>query len=684
MTVDLDTLSINTIRFLSADAVQHANSGHPGLPMGAAPMAYTLWTKFLKHNPANPQWADRDRFILSAGHGSMLLYSLLHLTGYPLSLDDIKQFRQYGSLTPGHPESHLTPGVETTTGPLGQGLSNAVGFAIAEAHLAARYNRPGHEIINHFTYVLASDGDLQEGVASEACSLAGHLRLGKLIVLYDDNCIQLAGTTSLAFSEDVALRFAAYGWQVQRVSDGNNLAALEQALRVAQSVHDQPSLIIVRTTIGYGAPHKQGTFEAHGSPLGPDELKAAKRNLGWPDDGLFHLPEAAVAYFRKALERGAKAEADWNQRWAKYEKAHPDLARELKRRLAGELPLDWDAGLPAFPADPKGIATRKAGEAIINALGQRLPELMGGSADLNPSTFTVLKGAGDFQSPHTSPDGAQGTSGGAWGYEGRNLHFGVREHAMGAIVNGLALHGGFIPYGATFLTFHDYMRPAVRLSAIMRAGSVWVYTHDSIGVGEDGPTHQPVEHYAALRAIPGLLFIRPADANETVWAWRVAIQNRHRPTALALTRQNLPVLDRSRYASADGLTRGAYVLNPDLESPQLILMATGSEVALIVEAEKVLAAQGVCARLVSMPCWELFQEQPAAYRESVLPAAVTARLAVEAGVELGWHKWIGADGDTLTLDRYGASAPAARVFKELGFTVENVVAKALAVLGKVR
>jgi transketolase len=521
---------------------------------------------------------------------------------------------------------------------------------------------------------------VQEGVASEACSLAGHLRLGKLIVLYDDNRIQLAGTTSLAFSEDVSLRFAAYGWQVQRVSDGNDLAALHQAIQVAQSVTDQPSLVLVRTTIGYGAPHKQDTFEAHGAPLGPDELKAAKKNLGWPEDGFFHLPEAAVTHFRQAQERGAKAEAEWNRRWVNYEKAHPELARELKRRLASELPPDWDNGLPSFPADAKGMATRKAGEAVINALGQRLPELMGGSADLNPSTFTVLKGEGDFQSPESSPEGAQGTSGGAWGYEGRNVHFGVREHAMGAIVNGLALHGGFISYGSTFLAFFDYMRPAVRLSAIMRLGSVWVYTHDSIGVGEDGPTHQPVEQYAAARAIPDLLFIRPADANETAWAWRVAIQNRHRPTLFALTRQNLPVLDRSVYASAEGVTRGAYVLNPQVTDPQVILIATGSEVALIIEAEKKLAEQGVRVRLVSMPCWELFEEQPAEYRESVLPAAVTARLAVEAGVELGWHRWVGTHGATLTLNRYGASAPAARVFKELGFSVENVVARALALL----
>jgi transketolase len=680
VTNELDTLSINTIRFLSADAVQNANSGHPGLPMGAAPMAYTLWQKFLKHNPANPKWADRDRFILSAGHGSMLLYSLLHLTGYALSLDELKNFRQWGSLTPGHPESHLTPGVETTTGPLGQGLSNAVGFAMAEAHLAATFNQPGHQIINHYTYVIASDGDIQEGVAAEACSLAGHLGLGKLIVLYDDNGIQLGGTTSLSFSEDVGLRFAAYGWHTTRVSDGNDVAGLEKALRLAREVTDRPSLIIVRNIIGFGAPHKQNTFEAHGSPLGPDELKAAKANLGWPEE-MFHLPEAALKNFRTALERGAKAESDWNNRWAKYEKAHPDLAKELQRRLNGELPAGWEGALPTFLPDAKGIATRKAGETVLNALGQKLPELIGGSADLNPSTFTVLKGQGDFQSDDSSAEGAQGASGGVWGFAGRNIHFGVREHGMGAIVNGLTLHGGVIGYGSTFLPFFDYMRPAVRLSAIMQIGSLWIYTHDSIGVGEDGPTHQPVEQYAAARAIPDLLFIRPADANEVAWAYKVAIENRHKPTVLALTRQNLPVLDRAVYASAEGVTKGAYVLNPHITEPQVILIATGSEVALIVEAEKKLAEQGIAARLVSMPCWELFATQSAKYRESVLPKAITARLAVEAGVELGWHKWVGTHGATLTLNRYGASAPAARVFKELGFTVENVVAKAKEVMG---
>ncbi|MCC6190968.1 MAG: transketolase [Anaerolineales bacterium] len=676
----LDTLSINTIRFLSADAVQKANSGHPGLPMGAAAMAYVLWTRFLKHNPANPKWADRDRFVLSAGHGSMLLYSLLYLTGYPLSLEDLQSFRQWGSLTPGHPESTLTPGVETTTGPLGQGISNAVGLAIAEAHLAARYNRPGHDLVNHHTYVIASDGDLMEGVSAEACSLAGQMALGKLIVLYDDNHISLSGTTSLTFTEDVGLRFAAYGWHVQHVADGNDLDALDGALQVARQAADRPSLIAVRTIIGYGAPHKENTFEAHGSPLGPDELKAAKRNLGWPEDAMFLVPGEALENFRQALARGAEAEAAWNRRLAAYAQAFPEQAAELKRRLTGELPAGWDEGLPEFAADAKGLATRKASEKVMQALGQRLPELMGGSGDLNPSTYTVLKGAGDFESPGVSPEGAQGASGGPWSYAGRNLHFGVREHAMGAIVNGLAAHGGFIPYGATFLVFSDYMRPAIRLSALMKAGCLWVFTHDSIGLGEDGPTHQAVEHFAALRAIPGLLFIRPSDANEAAWAWRVAIENRHGPTALAFTRQNVPTLDRAGLASASGLRQGAYVLNPRVTDPELILMATGSEVQHIVAAEKVLAERGRRVRLVSMPCWELFEAQPAAYRASVLPPAVTARLGVEAGVSLGWHRWVGERGATITLDRFGASAPYQRLMHEFGFTAENVVEQALKLL----
>ncbi len=679
---ELDQLSINTIRFLSADAVQKANSGHPGLPMGAAPMAYVIWNRFLKHNPANPAWADRDRFVLSGGHGSMLLYSLLHLTGYPLSLEEVMNFRQWGSLTPGHPESHLTPGVETTTGPLGQGISNAVGMAIAEAHLAARYNRPGHTLLNHHTYVIATDGDLMEGVASEACSLAGHLHLGKLIVLYDDNHITLAGTSSLSFSEDVGVRFQGYDWHVQRVADGNDLDALDAAVREARAAVDRPSLIMVRSIIGYGAPHKQNTSDVHGNPLGLEELKAAKVNLGWPTEGMFHLPGEALENCRLALDRGAAAEADWTQRLAAYTAAFPEPAAELQRRLAGDLPAGWDADLPTFPADAKGLATRKASEAVMQALKVTLPELMGGSADLNPSTFTVLKGEGDFQSPLVSSEDAQGTSGGPWSYEGRNLHFGVREHGMGSVCNGLATHGGFIPYGATFLVFSDYMRAAVRLSAIMETGCVWVFTHDSIGLGEDGPTHQAVEHYAALRAIPHLLFIRPADANEVAWAWQVAIANRHRPTCLALTRQAVPTLDRAQLAPAEGLRHGAYVLNPQVAQPDLILMASGSEVQLIVGAEKALAERGLKARLVSMPSWELFAEQPAEYRESVLPAGVTARLAVEAGVSLGWHRWVGDRGDTLTMDGYGASAPAARLFKEFGFTVDNVVAKAMALVGQ--
>jgi transketolase len=668
----LEQLAINTIRFLAADAVQQANSGHPGLPMGAAPMAYVLWTRYLKHSPSNPRWPDRDRFVLSAGHGSMLLYALLHLTGYDLSLDDIKAFRQWGSRTPGHPEHDLTPGVEATTGPLGQGLSNSVGLAIGEAHLAARYNRPGHEVVDHHTWVLASDGDLMEGVASEACSLAGHLGLGKLNVLYDQNHISLSGTTSLTFTEDVAARFTAYGWHVQQVADGTDLAKIDAALAAARAVTLQPSIVIVRTIIGYGAPHKQNTFEVHGAPLGPEELRAAKQNLGWPTEPPFWIPPEVEAHFRTAIARGQQAGRDWNARLRAYREVHPDLGRELSRRLAGELPEGWDADLPSFAPDPKGLATRKASEGVMQHLATKLPELMGGSADLNPSTFTWLKKEGDFEPTWRSSDGAQGRAGGPWGPDGRNLHFGVREHAMGSCVNGLALHGGFIPYGSTFLVFSDYMRPAVRLSALGALGTVWVYTHDSVGVGEDGPTHQPVEHYAALRAIPKLLFIRPGDANETTWAWRVAVENRHRPTALALTRQNVPTLDRGRFASAEGLRRGAYVLNPDVEQPDVVLMATGSELGLIVAAESLLAGRGIRARLVSMPCWELFDEQDAAYRDAVLPPALGARLAVEAGVSLGWHRWIGSRGALVTLDRFGASAPGSRVMAELGFTAERV------------
>jgi transketolase len=673
---DLDQLAINTIRFLAADAVQQANSGHPGLPMGAAPMAYVLWTRHLKHSPAGPRWADRDRFVLSAGHGSMLLYALLFLTGYDLSLDDLRTFRQWGSRTPGHPEHDHTPGVEATTGPLGQGISNAVGLAIAEAHLSGRYDRPGHEIVDHHTYVIASDGDLMEGVASEACSLAGHLALGKLIVLYDQNHISLSGSTSLCFTEDVGARFQAYGWHVQHVADGNDLAAIDTAIGAARAARTQPSIILVRTVIGYGAPHKQNTFEAHGSPLGPDELRAAKDNLGWPREPAFLVPPDVEAHFRTAVARGQALERDWDARLRAYRAAHPDLAAELTRRLAGELPDGWDADLPGFEADAKGIATRKASESVMQAMAARLPELVGGSADLNPSTFTWLKKEGDFEATTASQDGAQGQVGGPWGPIGRNLHFGVREHAMGSAVNGLALHGGFVPYGSTFLVFSDYMRPAIRLSALGHLGTIWVFTHDSIGLGEDGPTHQPVEHYAALRAIPDLRFIRPGDANETVWAWRLALEQRHRPTALALTRQNVPTLDRTRFASAEGTRRGAYVLNPDVGDPQVALMATGSEVHLIVAAEGLLARRGIKARLVSMPCWQLFDEQSAAYRDEVLPPRLEARLAVEAGSSLGWHRWIGSRGDLVTLDHFGASAPAPKLMTEFGFTPEHVAERA--------
>jgi transketolase len=682
-TVDLDTLSINTIRFLSVDAVQKANSGHPGMPMGAAAMAYVLWTNFLKHSPANPAWPDRDRFVLSAGHGSALLYSLLHLTGYDLPIEEILKFRQWGSKTPGHPESHLTKGVETTTGPLGQGISNAVGMAIAEAHLAARYNKPGHTIVDHATWVIAGDGDFMEGVASEACSLAGHLRLGKLNVLYDANRICLAASTNVSFTEDVGARFAAYGWHVQEVADGNDLAALERAMAAAQRTKEKPSLVVVRTVIGYGSPKKAGSYHAHGSPLGPDEVKAAKENLGWPAEPNFLVPDAARSRFVEVKERGKKAEADWEGRMEAYAKEHHALASELRRRLAGELPKDFDALITEFPADKKGLASRKASESVMQALAAKLPDLMGGSADLNPSTFTWLKNEGDFEPPSMKKENVQGDVGGPWGYEGRNIHFGVREHGMGAIVNGMAYHGGFVPYGSTFFVFSDYMRPAVRLSALARIGSVWVYTHDSIGVGEDGPTHEPVEHLAAMRAIPDLLVIRPGDANETAHAWRIAVKNRHRPTALVLSRQDLPTLDRTVYAPAEGLARGAYILNDGSDAartPDVILMATGSEVGLIVAAEPLLAAHGVKARLVSMPSFELFAEETPEYRDRVLPKNVTARLAVEAGVAQGWDKWIGPSGATLTMDRYGASAPGGILLKEFGFTPENVAARALALV----
>lgn len=673
---DLDTLCINTIRTLSIDAVQKANSGHPGLPLDAAPMAYVLWTRFLKHNPTNPKWYDRDRFVLSAGHGSMLLYSLLHLTGYDLPLEQIKQFRQFGSMTPGHPEHGLAPGVEATTGPLGQGFGNGVGMAIAEAYLAARYNRPGHEIVNHYTYALVSDGDLMEGIASEAASLAGELKLGKLIYLYDDNRITLAGSTFLTFTEDRAERFRAYGWHTEAVEDGNDIAAIERALKKAREETDRPSLILVRTHIGYGSPNKHDTFEAHGSPLGVEEVKLTKANLGWPFEEPFYIPGEALEHFRQAVDNGKNLESDWNKRLAAYAQEYPDLAAEFGRMMRGELPKGWDADLPTFPADAKGVATRKASGKTINAFAAKLPEFIGGSADLNPSTDTALKDMGDFESPDDGTGDKQGAEGGGWNYAGRNLYYGVREHAMGSISNGIALHD-LMPFTATFFTFSDYMRPAIRLAALTGLHVVMVFTHDSIFLGEDGPTHQPVEHLAAMRAIPNLVVIRPCDANETVEAWRIAVETRGRPVALVLTRQNVPTLDRKVVAPAAGLRRGAYVL---AEAPNgkadLILMATGSEVSLVVEAQKKLWEEKISARVVSMPSWELFEEQPQSYRDEVLPPAVRARLAVEAGVPQGWSRYTGDRGDMLGVDRFGASAPYQVLQEKFGFTVENVVARA--------
>ncbi|MGA2183189.1 MAG: transketolase [Bryobacteraceae bacterium] len=677
---ELENLCINTIRILSADAVQNANSGHPGMPMGAAAMAYALWTRFLKHNPKNPQWFDRDRFVLSAGHGSMLLYSLLHLTGYDLSLEDIRNFRKWGSRTPGHPERGHTPGVETTTGPLGQGFGNAVGMAIAEAWLAARYNRPGHEIVDHYTYVVCGDGDLMEGVCLEAASLAGHLRLGKLICLYDDNHISLAGGTGLVFTEDVARRFEAQGWHTRPVPDGNDTDDVSEAILDAQDEEQRPSLILVRTHIGYGSPKKQDNFSAHGSPLGEDELEAAKKALGWPTMDKFFLPEEAVNVFREAIPEGAQAETEWQEAFEAYRKEFPKEAAEFDMVMRGQLPENWSADLPKWKPSDKPMATRVAGGEVLNALAKRIPNIIGGSADLNPSTNTALKGWGDFQPAESGGPGTLGAVGGEWSYAGRNVAFGVREHAMGAAVNGMAAHGGVLPFSATFFTFSDYMKPAIRLGALSRLKAVYVFTHDSIGVGEDGPTHEPVEHLAGVRAIPGLTVIRPADANETAEAWAFAVQH-DGPTLLVLTRQNVAHLDRSG-ATEPGVTRGAYILSGPDGPPDVILIGTGSEVDLCAKAREKLQGYGVKARVVSMPCWELFANQDEAYRESVLPKAIRKRVTVEAASPLGWHRWAGDEGAIIAVNRYGASAPAEEIFKHLGFTAEHVTAAALRVLGR--
>jgi len=654
----LDDLCINTIRFLAVDAVQKANSGHPGMPMGAAPMAYVLWTRFLRHNPRNPAWPNRDRFVLSAGHGSMLLYALLHLTGYDLSLEEIQRFRQWGSKTPGHPEYGLTPGVETTTGPLGQGFAMGVGMAIAERALAARFNRPGFPIVDHYTYGIVSDGDLMEGVSAEAASLAGHLGLGKIIYLYDDNGISIEGPTDLAFTEDVGQRFAAYNWHVQHV-DGHDLDAIEAALRMAQAERERPSLIIARTHIGYGSPNKQDRAEAHGAPLGEEEVRLTKQNLGWPVDPPFYIPEEALAHFRLALTRGAQQEAEWQGLFARYRQAYPDLAAEWEQAIAGQLPVGWQERLPRFTPTDGALATRQASGKVLAAVMPVIRRLMGGSADLAPSTDTYVKGLGDFS--RDTP-------------EGRNLHFGVREHAMGAILNGMALHGGLLPFGGTFLVFSDYMRPSIRLAAMMGVHVIYVFTHDSIGLGEDGPTHQPVEHLAALRAIPNLIVIRPADATETVAAWQVALEHRGGPVALALTRQKLPILDRTVLAPAELVARGAYILaEAEGGDPEVILLASGSEVHIALEARRRLQQEGVRTRVVSVPSWELFDAQPPAYQAEVLPSSVRRRVAVEAGVAQGWHRYVGDHGDVVAMTRFGASAPYQILMERFGFTAEYVV-----------
>jgi transketolase len=664
---DLDQTCINTIRFLSVDMIQKANSGHPGLPLGAAPMAYVLWTRFLRFNPKDPKWPNRDRFILSAGHGSMLLYSLLYTAGYDLSLDDVKHFRQWGSKTPGHPEYGLTAGVEVSTGPLGQGFGNGVGMAIAEAFLGATYNRPDHTLIDHYTYAIVSDGDLMEGVASEAASLAGHLQLGKLIYLYDDNDISLDGPTSLAFTEDRLERFDAYGWHTQRVEDGNDLAAIEQAIRAAQAETTRPSLISVRTIIGYGSP-QQGTSKVHGNPLGTENLRKTKEFYGWDPDKMFVVPGQALEHLRAYGERGATTQAEWAKAFDAYVSAFPTEGRQLKQALAGELPQGWDAELPTFtPADGE-LATRQASGKALEAIKAKVPWVIGGSADLASSNEMPTKGELSFQPGE---------------YANRNIWFGVREHGMGAALNGMAVHGGVRVYGGTFFTFSDYMRGSIRLAALSEYPVIYVFTHDSIGLGEDGPTHQPIEHLAAMRAIPHMVVIRPGDANESVVAWQVAMERAHGPTTMAFSRQKLPVFDQSKLASAQGLRKGAYtLLDAEGGAPEVLLLATGSEVSLALEAHAELAKQGTRARVVSFPSWELFAAQSQEYRDSVLPPSVTARLSIEAGVGMGWHRWVGDQGDIMSIEHFGASAPYKEIYQHFGLTVGDAVARAQKLLGR--
>lgn len=669
----LDDLCINTIRFLAVDAVQQAHSGHPGMPMGDAAMGYTLWDRFLRFNPRDPRWPNRDRFVLSAGHGCMLLYALLYLYGFDLPLEEIKNFRQWGSLTPGHAEYGHTPGVEVTSGPLGQGFGNAVGLALGEAALAATYNRPGFPLIDHYTYVIASDGDIMEGVSAEAASLAGHLQLGKLIVLWSDNRITIEGGTNLTFTEDVLARFAAYGWQVQRVKDGNDLSQIAAALVTARAETQRPSFIAVRTHIGYGSPHKQDTAAAHGEPLGKEEVLLTKQQLGWPQEPTFYVPEQVLAHCRRAVARGQAWQEQWLELWQAYSREFPELARELQRRWQRQLPEGWDRDIPVFHKDHDPLATRSASGQVLNAIAPHLPELVGGSGDLAPSTKTIIKKGGTLQASHLC---------------GRNIHFGIREHGMGAIINGLAYYDGFLPYGATFLVFSDYMRPPIRLAALSKLHTILIFTHDSLGVGEDGPTHQPVEHLLALRAIPNLLVIRPADANETAAAWRLAIQHQQGPVALILSRQNLPILDPHTYPQVqEGVGRGGYILAeaPGGEAPQLIIVASGSEVHLAIAARDHLAGEGIAVRVVSFPCWELFHAQPLEYQHQVCPPQLPL-LAVEAGVSLGWRPYLPRESnlEVIGVDRFGASAPGSVVFREYGFNLKNVCDKARALLARAR
>ncbi|MFQ5854160.1 MAG: transketolase [Anaerolineae bacterium] len=659
MNTDLDQLCVNTIRTLAMDAVQKANSGHPGMPMGMADAAYVLWTRYLRHNPANPDWPDRDRFVLSAGHGSMLLYSLLHLTGYDLSLEDLRNFRQWGSPTPGHPENHAAPGVETTTGPLGQGFANGVGMALAERILAAYFNRPGFPIVDHYTYAIVSDGDLMEGISHEAASFAGHLGLGKLIYLYDDNEISIEGSTDLTFTENVRMRFEAYNWHTVEIN-GHDRAGVAQAIEEARAETERPSLIIAHTHIAYGSPSKQDTAAAHGEPLGEEEVQLTKEVMGWPPDAHFLIPDEVLTVFRRALDEGATREAEWRALFDRYDEQYPDLAETWRQVMAGQLPDDWEEKLPTFAPEDGPMATRVASGKVLNAIADHIPTLIGGSADLHPSNKTYLTKyvalqPGDFS--------------------GRNIHFGVREHTMAGILNGLALHGGLFPYGGTFLVFSDYMRPSLRLAAMMELPIVYVFTHESIGIGEDGPTHQPVEHIPSLRAMPHLTLIRPADANETVEAWRVALTQRDGPKALLLTRQKLPILDQTKLAPAKGLGRGAYVLS-DVPNADVILIASGSEVWLALEAQTLLAEEGIAARVVSMPSWELFDAQPQEYKDTVLPPTIQARVAVEAAVGLGWRRYVGDEGAVVSVERFGASAPYKVIFEKYGLTPENVAAKA--------